>query len=336
VAFALGWQIAELYRSPHLRRPRERFEPRDLPGYTELSPSERTELGLDQIEAGINRLWARVASAGLARPDTSAIAARFGATPGSSSGALGDLRWAVVALHIELLQKLLAADFRLGKAYAVGRALADTSVWPAHEGATPREDFDHAFGSRLDGVRRWLSDLDSTLPPHAAKAVAISLDAWKKWAGEPKLGGEPLDWVAHGGDVALALQRQGQLWRTLLSGEKGGVDMLHADDYLRAAREVLSQAGHFAGGLLRHLWFVLVPAAAVVIVAVVVLATSDRTATDVAAVAGFLAAMGLTWQSVGTAAARVGDRLKDPLWGAALNAAIGEAITVLPQPRSAG
>lgn len=335
-AFALGWQMAGLYRDPHLHRARQRSEPVDLPGYSDLTASERTEIGLDQIEAGINRLWLAIGAAGLERPDTAAVAAAFDAA-GGRSGSIRDLRWAVVGLHVELMEKLLAADFRLGKAYGLGRALADTGTPPATEGASPREAFERALGHwRLESVRQWLADLDSTLPPHAAKAVRASIDSWEEWAAAPLLDGRPIDWDEDGNAVRLALRRQAQLWRALLSGEKSGTDMLHADDYLRATRELLSRAGHFAAGLVLHLWFVLLPALVLLVAAIVLLATSDRTATDLAAVGAFLVGLGITWQSVGAAAARLGDHLKQPLWGAALNVAIADAITELPRSQPSG
>ena len=91
----------------------------------------------------------------------------------------GELRTAVAELHRQLLMALTAADFRLGKAYGLGRALAQTALLPD---ARHPETFRGTFARfRLDNLLGWLADLRSAFPPHAAKAVSGSLQAWAAW-----------------------------------------------------------------------------------------------------------------------------------------------------------
>src|SRR4051812_25261119 len=60
------------------------------------------------------------------------------------------------------------------------------------------------------------------------------------------------------------------------------------------------------------------------------LAHSDTTTSNIAAIAAFAASLGVTWKGVGGALAKAAAKLEEPLWGAALNIAIAEAITQLP------
>jgi len=97
----------------------------------------------------------------------------------------GQLPAAVARLHRQLLVALTAADFRLGKAYGLGRALAETALLPdAKQPAT----FQRAFARyRLANLLDWLADLKSAFPPHAAEAVRGSLQAWAAWSQTPTL-----------------------------------------------------------------------------------------------------------------------------------------------------
>jgi hypothetical protein len=159
----------------------------------------------------------------------------------------------------------------------------------------------------------------------------MSLVRWSEWAAKPSLDGRAIDWQRDRAAVGQALYRQGQRWRALLSGEKAGVDMLKTKDYLAATREMLSRAGGLFWGVVKHLWFVLPIAAALIAGAVVLLITSDTASSNIAAIGALAAAIGLTWQGVGTTVWRAAQRLERPLWGAALNVAIFEAITQLPE-----
>ena len=325
IAFALGWQVAELYRDPHHERPDARPLPEHLPGIGSLTESQRTDLGIRQIEAGLHRLVARIDAAGLGIPAVAPVRDAFGGAPDPATGKPVDLRGCVLSLHRETLETLSAADFRLGKAYGLGRAVADTG--DVSDATSLASRFDHWRIRQLD---TWLADLDTALPAHASSSVRKSLARWAEWAADPHLGGDPFDWQRDLQSFRRVLARQTELWRALLSGEKAGVDMLKADDYLAAAHEMLSDAAELAWGVVKRLWFVLALIAALIVAAIVLLATSESTSSHIAAIGALAAALGVTWQGVGGAVWRAAARLEAPLWGAALNVAIFEAITQLP------
>jgi hypothetical protein len=326
IAFALGWQVAELYRDPHHERPDARPLPDLLPGIGGLTESQRTDLGIRQIEAGLHRLAARIGAAGLRLPLVAPLRDAFAGAPDPATGKPAELRACLLSLHRETLETLSAADFRLGKAYGLGRAMAETYDVTDAESLASR--FDHWRIRQLDA---WLADLDTALPAHASGSVRRSLARWEEWAADPKLDGAPLDWQRDLMAFRQALHRQTELWRALLSGEKAGVDMLKARDYLAAVHEMLSRAAELAWGVAKHLWFVLALIAALIVAAVVLLATSDSASGHIAAIAALAGALGVTWQGLGQAIWRAASRVERPLWGAALNIAISEAITRLPR-----
>ena len=329
IAFALGWQVAELYRDPHHERPDARPLPEHLPGIGSLTESQRTDLGIRQIEAGLHRLAARIDAAGLGIPAVAPVRDAFGGAPDPATGKPVDLRGCVLSLHRETLETLSAADFRLGKAYGLGRAVADTG--DVSDATSLASRFDHWRIRQLD---TWLADLDTALPAHASSSVRKSLARWAEWAADPHLGGDPFDWQRDLQSFRRVLARQTELWRALLSGEKAGVDMLKADDYLAAAHEMLSDAAELAWGVVKRLWFVVAVIAALVAAAIVLLATTDTASGNIAAVATLAAALGVTWQGVGRAIGRAASRVERPLWGAAVNIAVAQTITRLPEPSS--
>src|SRR4051812_37618692 len=63
VAFALGWQMAELYR-PDQRTTRAAAQPEDLPRLSALGASGLTELGLAQLHGGLTKLRERIEHSG--------------------------------------------------------------------------------------------------------------------------------------------------------------------------------------------------------------------------------------------------------------------------------
>src|SRR5262249_46285301 len=153
------------------------------------------------------------------------------------------------------------AGATLGKAYGLGRALADTCR-PGQEPADLQDSFDPY---RLAQLRHDLDDLASVLPAHAAKAVGQSLTWWRdavfmadhSETGQKRrraLVGVRTDAPALrtragranpeistaspiGNMITLrdAVHRQGELWRVVLTGEQRPQDMLAPGDYLNAA-----------------------------------------------------------------------------------------------------
>jgi hypothetical protein len=159
---------------------RSQASPSKLVGIGELDPLSQARLLLAQVQADLQRVW-RFDDSGQQPPDPGAIQSLLEAEVRPP----GQLQVVVGELHRQLLVALTAADFRLGKAYGLGRALAETALLPD---AKHPETLERAFARfRLANLLGWLADLESVFPPHAAEAVGGSLQAWAAWSQAPTL-----------------------------------------------------------------------------------------------------------------------------------------------------
>lgn len=311
-AFALGWQMAELFQ-PELRH-RTELRQGELPDLGSLSDDQRREISVDQIQAGLTHLGPAVEKAGLRVPTEELDAVR-----GALATWQHDGQPAVEALHLKLLGALTAADFRLGKAYGLGRALADTCQKPTDPDSVKQE---------LDPLRiatplAWLDELSSALPPHAAHSVYSSLGQWRDWAAASQLPA----------DATNTISRQGELWRALLSDEKRGTEMLEIANYLQAAEKIAAHMSSVFGKAVLHLWWLSL-IVAVLIAGSVVLFITGGGSHIVAGAGTLIAALGLSWTSIGKALEKLAGRLEQPLWGAVLDTAIADAITLKPDNKA--
>jgi hypothetical protein len=382
-ASVLGWHVAELFHTP-LPRSMQRRQARSdkLVGMGELDPLSRARLLLAQVRADMERAW-RYEDSGQPLPDLGPIQSLLQAEIRQP----GQLQTVVAALHQQLLMTLTAADFRLGKAYGLGRALAETVLLPdAKDPQTFQQVFAHY---RLANLLGWLADLKSAFPPHAAEAVRGSLQTWAAWSDAPtlhlalddqraasdaetddqplgtaptpaptarvppppartafrsrrvrhprQLPTRPVDWgsAADRESIIRALRRQGQLWQTLLSGEKDGVDLLSTDDYLLAADQLLGHIRRLTLDLLRRFWIATVTVAAVLAAALVTVFTVRAASPVVAAVLTAAGAIGLSWKGAASGLGRVLAQAQRPLWESELDVAVANAVTVLPWERRA-
>ena len=305
VSFALGWQLAELYR-PDRRGGGAPAAADDLPGISRLDSVELQQMSLDQLQAGITKLQASITGAGLGCPNVADFAAGL---RGMSDGAAR--AESIRDFHVRLLATLTAADFRLGKAYGLGRALADTTRDAANY-ATELGWY------RVATLTAWIRELASALPPHAAHPVADSLESWSRWASSAGAADQ---------DTRRKLRAQGRVWRSLLSGEKQATDMLETSDYLRAGEGMLQRTGALAVGFLARYWWLALLIVVLFGVGVGLIATSDSGAGIGAGAAGVLASLGLSWKGIGTSLGTVASRLEQPLWKAELDTVIYERIT---------
>jgi hypothetical protein len=308
LAFALGWQMAELVR-PHLRHRTERLDG-DLPGLGSLSDAQRLEISVDQIQAALTQLTPAIQKAGLTPPTTEFAAVSSALASWDQAGEA-----AVGALHLKLLGVLTAADFRLGKSYGLGRALADTCRKPV-DGAGIKQELGRY---RVANLLAWLDDLSSALPPHAAHSVYKSLESWRDWA-EPNSVPDTTTGL---------LKRQGELWRALLSGEKRGAEILEIGNYLKAAAQVATRMNSIFWATVKRFAALSAIIAALVLAGIVLLVIGGSS--EIVAGAGtLLAALGLSWKGIGGALGQLAGKLEQPLWGAVLDAAIADAITLKP------
>ncbi|HEY1510121.1 MAG TPA: hypothetical protein VGF93_14015 [Solirubrobacteraceae bacterium] len=208
----------------------------------------------------------------------------------------------------DLAAALVGADSRLSRAYGLGQQLnrLGNAAYTSQLFAQPW----------IAAMIEALDALTSALAPHAARSVAISIMRWEALQSAPA-------------GVETLLPAQCELWRTILAGEKKGTELLEPDNYLDAAERLgdkLRMIGRSA--LKKFPW--LVGAIVVLFVGGIVLlivGTGGGT-TAAAGLSAVLAAFGLTWKGVGGAVGKLAGKLEAPLWGAELDGAIADAITL--------
>jgi hypothetical protein len=323
-------------------------------------------LGLDQVDFVLGQVTAKVGTPlGVPLNLTADARAKLDATAQEGEGTASrreEYRAAVSKLHVNLLITLTAADSSYGKAYGLGRALADTTC--PHQ--TPDQLTKSFECHRIGQLYVWLDELASLLPDHAARAVAQSLDWWQQAVIAAATGSKlstnsaPVSYQANQPtrrrqltaaftshrdrakpsqtdpppmeSLAAAVARQGALWRGVLDGDKLCTDLLTPQDYLRAGDRLARRYGDLVGRALRTMpWIFLLllsVLAAVVLVLVLIPGSAVvRTATAIAAIAGTFSGI---WKITRTRVAPIAAQLETPLWGYELNAAVAEAITVPP------
>ena len=313
-AVALGWQMAKLYHSPVPRGLAEDPHRADrLPGFSGFSAATHTKWLSEQIAVTAGSLVADPPPALIRALDD--VAGRL-RTPGlEPDGTLG----AVFTLHCRLLEALTVTDFGLGKAYGLGRALAETALVPAAAaaGEVAGEFRELLAAGRLTTVKDWLVELKTVLPDHAAYAVSSGLDDWRAWVAQQRT---PADWRA----AQAATRTQGYLWRELITGEKAAVDMLNVSGYLAAGRQIARRA-----------WPVTAAVALIavgVVVAMFLLHSIPPTARLIAALAWI---GGTLLAALKASGALFGSAVKGAegwLWQTELDESVVQAATRLPPP----
>jgi hypothetical protein len=308
--------MAQLYASP-LRGSAEPGLEDDLPGLSALPSIQLVKVGLDQVDAALKTLGKFLEESGITLPSTTKIRSAFDDRHELSAD---DLRRAVLDLHVELLTTLTAADFRCGKAYGLGRALADTCGFSQSSAELAR----HLGTERAGELTGWLSDLKTLLPDHAAEAVAQSFKHWAKWARtNPEVLLDDDDRIA----TSRMLHRQGQRWRAVLSGEKAGTDVLEIDDYVSVARGALRRTGTIAGAVARRALPLLGVALALLIFGILLIVLSSGAARVIAGLGTIAVSLGITWRSASSSCMRLARQLEAPIWGGELDRAIAERIS---------
>jgi hypothetical protein len=310
-AFALGWRMAEFYRPNRLRHSRSTSDD-DLPGLGSLNAAEEKELGITAIKAGLARLEAVVTPCGLTLPNVDDFACCV-----SQTGSDDDRASVIRKFHVEILTALTAADSKLGKAYGLGRALADTCIKPT--------DFDSLRAElrhyRIETLRAWIEDLASAFPAHVGGSVSQSLGAWSAWADETQKTHD---------EALLLIREQGRLWRSLMSGEKSATDMLTADAYLTAGTAFLRETQKLARNVLRRHIVVCICGALLFGGGIALMLVVDSSASIVAGLSVVTASLGVSWRTIGNSLGQAVGKLEQPAWGGALDAEVADAITLIP------
>jgi hypothetical protein len=306
-AFALGWQMAEIYR-PDPASEQLQHGDNELPGLSGLTADQWAQIGLLQMQAGINKLGKTITAAGLTAPDAQAFAKQL---DGLSDQQRDE---AVEKFHVQLLSTFTAADFRIGKGYGLGRALADTT----RNATALRSELDAGGVATLTA---WIRDLSTAFPAHAGHVVARSLEAWSAWAAEPA---SALDKDA---TDRAQLQAQGRLWRSLLSGEKRATDMLEARDYIDAGEETIQDTAKLARPVIEHHWPLLAAVAGLFAIGVAIAVIADDAGGIVGGLGAILASLGIGWKGLGASVGRTLAHIGTPLWEAALDTTIYKRVT---------
>lgn len=316
-AVALGWQVAQLFHSPVCTGPAADPPRGDhLPGRSRFPDASKSKWLAEQIQSQVTTLL-QPPSPAVMEAMSSVLATL--ADPGRIPNRTLDT---IFSMHCRLLEALTVADYRLGKGYGLGRAMAETALLPASAAndAEAERSLRHMLATgRLITIRDWLSDLKTLLPDHAAYAVSRSLHDWDQWASRPPAADE---WVV----ARPAIEVQSRIWRQLLTGEKAAQDILKLSDYHAAAMRV-------ARRVITRFWWCI--AAATVLIAAVIFAgtylhnipPSVRLIGDIAWLAG---AFGITLKGTG---AILGIGFKDIegwLWSIELDGSIAIAATCLP------
>ena len=330
-AFNVGWLLADLrvWAMEHARsdandpRPAPATPRDDPPSRLETAPSP--EVKVAQIRAKITLLEPDVANAGVAASSLEAVYEALDTTAGAVTK--GNLNAHTVDdLFASIADALTAASIRMGRALDLGSDLADTCrMRPETDASAAENAFLDLFGPRVVRVQEALADLATSLPPHAARAVSLSLAEWQFWAGRLTLNKSPVSWPDPA--VTDALRRQGEVWRSVLAGEKLGQDMLSADDYFGAMRELVK------GQFLKRPWIWIAVAASVALVIVGAILVSANTATAtkiVGVVVPLLGVVGISTATLKSFAGNIARELERQVWGAELDFAVAEAVTVPP------
>lgn len=321
-SFAFGWQMARLYTSPLSSAGEPRLE-EDLPGLSALPAAQLVKLGLEQADVALSRLKAFLGNAQL--PTTDAVRAATENDPPDRDA----IRKAILDLHVAVLIQLTAADYRLGKAYGLGRALADTCA-SAHGDETERRRVlaHHLEPNRALVMVAWLDDLKTVLPAHAAQGVADSLQRWRLWARTVGVTAFDLKAV---NDTTRVLHRCGQRWRAILSGEKKAQDVLTTSDYVSAARGTLARVGAIARSLAWQLRGPLALAAVLIGVGIWLIVANHSTAQVLAGLGTIAGGLGITWRSAAGTLGHLSLDLVRPLWEAQIDLAVATRLTPVPQ-----
>jgi hypothetical protein len=315
-AVALGWRMAELYRDATKQSTRKPKLPDTLPSGSDLGRGRRTEFGIAEVEARLRRL----SLAGTDAPSTEELSDAFEDTDVDAE----DVKRSVYQLHLAILRECNAADRALGKAYELGRSLADTCPQKI-DGKLMAEQLNRY---RLDELGRWLADLASRLPAHSSRAVRISMTRWKIAAKD----GESSKFFADKelGELHRALDRQVQIWRSLLTNEKQAKDMLGTDDYAKAVGFAVRDSRRLITGYLRRFAPFVLLALALLGAGVWGLLTSEDTSKVIASGAAVASGLGISWKGITATLGRAADEIEKPIWASSIDLVVADAITQKP------
>ncbi len=325
LAFGLGWHVAELFYfdfTPPNGGPRDVDA---LPGIDQLSPGSRADLLRMQLGVGLERLG---------RSELAQDAHALELSEGGPQTAVA--RAQLRNFHERLLKSLAADDPALARSYDVGRTLSEMAFAPIAE--DPASFASRFSADRIQAIKSELGDLIGQFPARGGEAVDTTLDAWRGWVTEQKLEQPRAKWSQeHQHAVREALQRQGQLWYALLSGDMDPSRLLSANDYMSATRAVLTSLAELAWSFMTRIAarIGLAPMLVALIVAVGLGVAVFFLQGTVAALLSFVVVialvLGVSMTGMRGILQQVLKQSGDRLWEAELLTSIGHSVTRLPE-----
>jgi hypothetical protein len=318
LAFSTGWNISELYQLRKLPSTQAGIakvteeQPDELPELAELPAWQRARLVEAQIMAATSEL------------NLDDLPLPFDWNELGKDRPRETLRAKVLELHEQLTYRFFATDPSAERAYRLGVALAHTVLVIRRPLQRPYSEV--LKSGRVYTIDEWLDALRSQLPRYSANAVKFTLREWQQWAAAQ-------DPAASGDKVANErLRRQGEVWRSLLSGERAPEEMLQPANYIKAASNMLKGILQLAAGAL---WSPVGVLGGLLLLAVsvfgfwLILSSHDlgRFITGGLAV---LAVAGVAAGSVGAGAKRTVAAVQEPLWKAILGEAVSMAALIKP------
>jgi hypothetical protein len=311
---------------------------------SQLTSRDRVILVCAQLNADIKSLTPRLEATG---QDPAVLNAGVGEVLSSRP-----CEEAARSLASQLAGALLAADFRLGKAFALGW---DTASLNQIEGidlpgslsdSEARTRFIARFtqANAAGALTGRLTDLASLLPPHVGHAVRASVQTWQDTIAPHTtegLKGKRLKQAnALRSERAKRLAQvtrseifdQVQRWRSLLTAEKAAKDVLDSDSLVQISAGTMRRlAAAIRDGARKTGWILVLLGVAIVALAAagVWLLTSSSGATTAAGVTALIGSVGLTWKTVGSTIGSGLARLEQPAWEAEVDAAIAAMVTTL-------
>jgi hypothetical protein len=319
-AFALGWQMAQLYGP--LQRPRAESPLDHLPSIAEYDSRDRMDLGFDEVRSLLKR-----ACLDDLEP--------YGAVDACRTENPVRRRDALRLLHFGALDALECKDPSQAASYELGRALSDLCWLPDSDHPLPpgTRRVDVLLGQfrrdRLAGLQGWLDQM-GTLAPQTAPIVSRSVQNWSVWvdANAKKLTSA---WDAHESVVVGALRNQSTAWYQLLSSER--TEPIHPPmgAWIHAGESIVRSTRALFVRVVSWFW----PVILVILAAtggLLYLALNDaegtaRVWTSILTVVAGLTAAGF---SIRTGATHLAGGLEQTVWQAAELEARAWAVTWLP------
>jgi hypothetical protein len=370
-ALQLGWVVAELRSCVREPATADAAAPHPdgapgghdgvAAGARDADASRRMTLAVNKVEWSLWELrksleWPE----SLAFPDV-ATCRGLCAPQDETPDRLGRLIETADGLHDQCATTIVAGSFAIGTAYTLGSELAALCR------LTSADEVRAAFADVPFGrLYRGLTDLSTCLPPHAAHAVRRSLLWWRDAVrldldgnAAPSVAGATttapgllerrrgasrlrrakavrMDRVVVDPNAAAkyvaALPRQGEKWRSVLTGDRLATEALQVEDYVNAAKRtaeegwvLIRKATRFLAPVVAFLTVV-----AAVLVAVTLaggLGAGGKSTALFVAVGGYLASV---WRVVSRGVSASMRIVEAQLWQAELDLVIAEALTIGP------